>query len=81
MVFWSKVTPAAADLAVLSLLGPQLERRERCSTRSDWTRCPPMTAAPLIDGGFVRRMSEARPGQIEFDVLVDRGDPRSCSAG
>jgi hypothetical protein len=30
-----------------------------------------LTAVP-IDGGFVRRMTEANPGQVELDVLVDR---------
>src|SRR6201998_2926492 len=58
MVFWSKVTPAPAAPAVLAALGPD-------------AMPDAMTAAPLT-GGFVRRMSEARPGQFELDVLVDR---------
>jgi folate-binding protein YgfZ len=32
-----------------------------------------MSAAPIA-GGFVRRMTEARQGQVELDVLLDRRD-------
>jgi tRNA-modifying protein YgfZ len=74
MVFWSKVTPEPADLAVLSLLGPQLSERAVLDALGLDAVPDAMTAAPMTGGGFVRRMSEARPGQIELDVLVDRGD-------
>ena len=71
MVFWSQVTPAAADLAVLSLLGPQLGDAAILEALGLDALPTEMTAAP-IDGGFVRRMPEANPGQVELDVLVDR---------
>src|SRR6201996_8891235 len=74
MVFWSKVPPEPADLAVLSLLGSQLSERAVLDALGLDTLPNAMTAAPLTGGGSVRRMSEARPGQIELDVLVDRGD-------
>jgi tRNA-modifying protein YgfZ len=74
MVFWSKVTPEPADLAVLSLLGPQLSERAVLDALGLDAVPDAMTAAPMTGGGFVRRMSEARPGQIELDVLVDRGE-------
>ena len=74
MVFWSKVTPEPADLAVLSLLGPQLSERAVLDALGLDAVPDAMTATPLTGGGFVRRMSEARPGQIELDVLVDRGE-------
>jgi folate-binding protein YgfZ len=71
MVFWSQVTPAAADLAVLSLLGPQLGDAAILEALG-LDALPAEVAAAPIDGGFVRRMAEANPGQIEIDVLVDR---------
>ena len=72
MVFWSKVTPDLSDLAVLSLLGPQLSERAVLDALGLDAIPDAMTAAPLTGGGFVRRMSEACPGQLELDVLVDR---------
>src|SRR5437588_2119739 len=71
MVFWSQVTSAAADLAVLSLLGPQLGDRAVLDGLGVEALPAELTAAP-IDGGFVRRMTEANPGQVELDVLVER---------
>jgi hypothetical protein len=72
MVFWSQVTPAAADLAVLSLLGPQLDSPAVLGALGVDALPAVLTAAPLRDGGFVRRMPSVNPGQIELDVLVDR---------
>ncbi len=66
MVFWSQVEPAPADLAVLSLLGPQLGDPAVLAALGVDALPGELTATP-IDGGFVRRM-----GHIEFDVLVDR---------
>ncbi len=71
MVFWSQVTPAAADLAVLSLLGPQLGDPTVLGALGIDALPAEQTAAPLT-GGFVRRMTAADPGQIELDVVVDR---------
>jgi hypothetical protein len=72
MVFWSQVTPAAADLAVLSMLGPQLDSPAVLDALGVDALPAVLTAAPLRDGGFVRRMPSVNPGQIELDVLVDR---------
>jgi hypothetical protein len=71
MVFWSQVTAAAADLAVLSLLGPQLGDRAVLDVLGVEALPAELTAAP-IDGGFVRRITEANPGQVELDVVVER---------
>ena len=71
MVFWSQVTPAAADLAVLSLLGPRLGDVAVLDALG-LDALPTEPAVAPIDGGFVRRMTEANPGQVELDVLVDR---------
>jgi len=71
MVFWSQVTPAVADLAVLSLLGPQLGDAAVLDALG-LDALPTELAVAPIDGGFVRRMPEANPGQVELDVLVDR---------
>lgn len=72
MVFWSQVTPAAADLAVLSLLGPRLADPAILDALGVDALPTELTASPLSGGGFVRRMPEANPGQIELDVLLDR---------
>lgn len=73
MVFWSDVTPATADLAVLSLLGPRLGDRAVLDAFALDALPADMTAVPLRGGGFVRRMISARDGQIELDILVKRG--------
>ncbi|WP_343574457.1 folate-binding protein YgfZ [Mycobacterium sp.] len=72
MVFWSQVTPARADLAVLSLLGPQLADPAVLGALGVDALPAEQTAMPLSGGGFVRRLTEASPGQIELDVVVDR---------
>ena len=71
MVFWSQVTPAAADLAVLSLLGPQLGDAVVLDALGLEALPTELAVAP-IDGGFVRRMAEANPGQTELDVVIKR---------
>lgn len=69
MVFWSDVRPASADLAVLSLLGPDLDRAPvRAALNLDALPAD-STAVAGSDGGFIRRMPAA-DGQIELDVLV-----------
>ena len=77
MVFWSDVTPAAADMAVLSLLGPRLADRAVLETLGLDALPDELTAIPVAGGGFVRRMPGSPAGQIELDLLV----PRSESAG
>jgi len=74
MVFWSEVTPAPADLAVLSLLGPKLAEPAVLEALGIDALPAEMTAVPMTGSGFVRRMIGAREGQLELDVVVDRRD-------
>jgi tRNA-modifying protein YgfZ len=74
MVFWAEVTPDAADMAVLSLLGPRLADRRMLDVLGLDVLPAESTAAPLAGGGFVRRMPSARAGQTELDLLVARGE-------
>ncbi|OBA95566.1 glycine cleavage system protein T, partial [Mycobacteriaceae bacterium 1482268.1] len=74
MVFWADVAIEPADLAVLSLLGPRLADDGVLGLLGLGSLPAENTAAPLADGGFVRRMSG--PG-IELDLVV----PRSQAAG
>ncbi|WP_328361082.1 folate-binding protein YgfZ [Mycobacterium sp. NBC_00419] len=75
MVFWSDVAPAAADLAVLSLLGPHLADADVLAALGVQRLPEEWTAVTLPTGGFVRRLPAA--GQIELDLVV----PRSEKAG
>lgn len=71
MVFWSEVTPASADFAVLSLLGPRLADRAVLDALGVDALPAEAGAVPITGGGFVRRM----PGTgVELDLLVPRGD-------
>ncbi|OBF03951.1 glycine cleavage system protein T [Mycobacterium sp. ACS4054] len=74
MVFWSDAAPAAADLAVLSLLGPRLADGAVLDALGLDDLPAELTAAPLAGGGFVRRMPGAPADQIELDLLVPRAD-------
>jgi tRNA-modifying protein YgfZ len=74
MVFWSAVTPAEADLAVLSLIGPRLADRAVLDVLGLGALPDELVAIPLAGGGFVRRMPAASPGQLELDLLVPRAD-------
>jgi folate-binding protein YgfZ len=71
MVFWSEVTTAGADLAVLSLLGPKLADQRVLDALGVDALPGELTAVPAGDG-FVRRMPGAAAGQIELDLLVPR---------
>ncbi|MBX7432321.1 folate-binding protein YgfZ [Mycobacterium sp. Y57] len=69
MVFWADVVVEPADLAVLSLLGPQLADAAVCDAL-DMTALPAAgSAVPLPGGGFVRRLPVAG---LEVDVVVPR---------
>jgi hypothetical protein len=71
MVFWSEVTPAAADIAVLSLLGPALDS-PAVHEALGVDRLPAEgTAVALPAGGLVRRL---RAAATELDLLVPRAD-------
>lgn len=72
MVFWSDVLPAAAELAVLSLIGPRLADRAVLDTLGLDTLPQEMAAAPLAGGGFVRQMPSSPAGQLELDLVVPR---------
>ncbi|MFL0241337.1 YgfZ/GcvT domain-containing protein [Mycobacterium sp. SMC-17] len=63
MVFWSKVEVKPADLAVLSLLGPAVNQLDLPTPDAAGT------AAPLPQGGFVRRV-----GPEEIELVVPRAD-------
>ncbi|HTY28442.1 MAG TPA: folate-binding protein YgfZ [Mycobacterium sp.] len=73
MVFWSDVTPDAADFAVLSLLGPGLAGEEVLAALGVDALPAESTATALAGGGFVRRMP-AQNGAIHLDLLVPRPD-------
>jgi tRNA-modifying protein YgfZ len=80
MVFWAQVTPAAADLAVLSLLGPQLADPGLLAVLGVAALPDEGTAVSLPNGGFVRRMPgfpDAHDGQIELDLIVPRDEAGS----
>jgi folate-binding protein YgfZ len=72
MVFWSDVTPASADIAVSSLLGPRLADQAVLDALGLDALPDEAVAVPLAGGGFARRMPGAPAGQIELDLLVPR---------
>lgn len=71
MVFWSDVQLAAADLAVLSLIGPKLTDAGVLAALGLDALPAESTAVGLPGGGFVRRMQSAE-GQTEVDLVVPR---------
>lgn len=73
MVFWSQVVPAAADIAVLSLLGPGLASPAVCDALGI-EALPDGPFAVPTGAGFVRRTPGAPAGGVELDLLVPRAD-------
>lgn len=73
MVFWSDVQPVAADLAVLSLLGPQLDRPAVLSALAVEKLPAESTAVEVAGHGLLRRVP-APAGQIQLDLLVPRAE-------
>ncbi|MCT7657673.1 CAF17-like 4Fe-4S cluster assembly/insertion protein YgfZ [Mycobacterium deserti] len=65
MVFWSDVAVEAADLAVLSLLGPRLT--DVAETLNVGPLPAELSAVALPDGGFLRRLHG-----VEMDLVVPR---------
>jgi folate-binding protein YgfZ len=74
MVFWSDVTPAVPDTAVLSLIGPRLADQALLDVLGLDALPDDLVAIPLASGGFARRMPTSPAGQIELDLLVPRAD-------
>ncbi|MHA7653019.1 CAF17-like 4Fe-4S cluster assembly/insertion protein YgfZ [Mycobacterium sp. ML4] len=72
LVFWSDVTPSAAELAVLSLIGPRLADRPVLDALGVNALPPEWSAVPLPGGGFLRRMPSTPNGPVELDMLVPR---------
>jgi tRNA-modifying protein YgfZ len=79
MVFWSQVTPAAADLTVLSLLGPRLADADLVGVLGVPELPDEGKAVALPGGGFLRRMpaTSDQAGQIELDLVVPRDEAGS----
>lgn len=67
MVFWSEVVVEPAELAVLSLLGPQVNDPAVLAALGLDALPATSSAVPLADGGFVRSV---RPDEV--DVVVPR---------
>ncbi|WP_156686777.1 CAF17-like 4Fe-4S cluster assembly/insertion protein YgfZ [Mycobacterium sp. Marseille-P9652] len=74
MVFWSDVAPAAADMAVLSLLGPRLADRAVLDALGLDSLPAEQVAVPLAGGGFARRMPSTPGGPVEVDLVVPRAE-------
>ena len=71
MVFWADVAPDAAQVGVLSLLGPALAEAKVLGALGIDAVPDELTAAPIADGGFVRRMPTHPDGPaIALDVVV-----------
>ena len=74
MVFWSDVAVEPAELAVLSLLGPQLADTPVLNALGVGS-LPAENSAVAVDGGFLRRM----PGpHLELDLVVPRAQAAEC---
>ncbi|MCV7155248.1 CAF17-like 4Fe-4S cluster assembly/insertion protein YgfZ [Mycolicibacterium pyrenivorans] len=77
MVFWADVKVEAADLAVLSLLGPRLADTPVLEVLGVPALPAEGTAVALADGGFLRRPpasgASPQPGSgVEVDLVVPR---------
>ncbi|RJO78879.1 folate-binding protein [Nocardia panacis] len=70
MVFWADVRVAAADSAVLTLLGPRTA--ELVATLGVTAPTEIYAAVPLPDGGLLRRMPW--PTEDSYDLIVPRAD-------
>jgi tRNA-modifying protein YgfZ len=73
MVFWAEVVPDAADYGVLSLLGPALAEKKAHDALGVDALPEELTATPLREGGFLRRMPNYPEGPgLAVDVVVPR---------
>lgn len=71
MIFWADVVAEPADLAVLSLLGPQVGAPAILAALEIAALPPAASAVPLVGGGFVRTL---RDGEVDVVVPRDRVD-------
>ena len=67
MIFWADVVVEPSDLAVLSLLGPEVGAAAVLDAVGITALPAPASASPLADGGFVRTV-----GDGEVDLVVPR---------
>jgi folate-binding protein YgfZ len=74
MVFWADVAPNAADLGLLSLLGPGLAERSVLDALG-LDALPEASAARLIEGGFVRRTPADAGGPVVALEVVAAPEP------
>jgi len=74
MVFWAKVTVDAADLGVLSLIGPRLADPALLGALAVDQLPAVLTAVPLPGGAVLRRLPSAIDGVYELDLLLPRAD-------
>ena len=77
MVFWADAKPEAADLAVLSVLGPRAGDPALLQALSVEALPAELTAVPLPGGGLLRRMRGVGAGDIELELLVPRAEAQS----
>jgi folate-binding protein YgfZ len=71
MVFWADVAIEAAELAVLTLLGPRLAEDRVLGALGVDSLPAENAATALSDGGFVRRISGP---DLELDLVVPRAE-------
>jgi folate-binding protein YgfZ len=73
MVFWADVVVDVADYGVLSLLGPALAEKKALDALGVDALPDELTASPLHDGGFLRRMPNYPEGPgLAVDLVVPR---------
>lgn len=71
MVFWAEVTVDRAELAVLTLIGPDAGADAVLEVLGIGALPEPTSAQPLPGGGLVR---QSYPGEPEYDLLVPRAE-------
>lgn len=72
MIFWADVVAEPSDLAVLSLLGPEVSAAAVLDAIGRAALPPVASASPLAEGGFVRTIRDG-----EVDLVI----PRTAAAG
>lgn len=77
MVFWADVTVEAADLAVLSVVGPAAGEPAVLQVLGLDALPAELSAVALPGGGLVRRLRGVQAGDVELELLVPRADAAS----